>query len=177
MSTDLPLNRRQFLRRTAAGANGGITEARRLIEIAQRAGLILLSGGLTDPDLSLAASLALYGAHDWHCPAALNGPQFLNASILKQPFTVKDGELAVPTRAGETEGLAIFCDPKNRWHPAPWFTHDYGFFSPTPRWWLEQGSVEFVPGEKLHLRYRVLIHAGAPSGEQLLAEDPRWVVR
>jgi muconate cycloisomerase len=43
---------------------GGITEARRLIEIAQNAGLIFLGSGLTDPDLSLAASLAPYGAFD-----------------------------------------------------------------------------------------------------------------
>lgn len=81
------------------------------------------------------------------------------------------------TRDGETEGLAIFCDPKNRWHPAPWFTRDYGFLSPTPLYWLDAGFVEFAPGERVHLRYRVLIHAGAPSGDQLLAEYQRWVAR
>ena len=79
---------------------GGITEARRQIEIVQRAGLMFLGSGLTDPDLSLAASLALYGAYDLKYPAALNGPQFLSGSILKHPFEVKDGELAVPTGHG-----------------------------------------------------------------------------
>lgn len=79
---------------------GGLTEARRQIETVQRAGLKFLGSGLTDPDLSLAASLALYGAYDLQFPAALNGPQFLGASILKQPFVVKDGELAVPTGPG-----------------------------------------------------------------------------
>jgi L-alanine-DL-glutamate epimerase-like enolase superfamily enzyme len=79
---------------------GGLTEARRQIEIVQRAGLKFLGSGLCDPDLSLAASLALYGAYDLAYPAALNGPQFLDASILKDPFTVKDGELAVPTGPG-----------------------------------------------------------------------------
>jgi len=79
---------------------GGITEARRQIEIVQRAQLMFLGSGLTDPDLSLAASLALYGAYDLKYPAALNGPQFLSGSILKQPFEVKDGELAVPTGHG-----------------------------------------------------------------------------
>ena len=78
------------------------------------------------------------------------------------------------TRDGETEGLAIFCDPKNRWHPAPWFTRDYGFLSPTPMFWPENGFMEFTPGEKLHLRYRVLIHAGALPHEQLQAEHQRW---
>jgi L-alanine-DL-glutamate epimerase-like enolase superfamily enzyme len=79
---------------------GGITEARRQIEIVQGAGLMFLGSGLTDPDLSLAASLALYGAYDLKYPAALNGPQFLSGSILKRPFEVKDGELAVPTGPG-----------------------------------------------------------------------------
>ncbi len=79
---------------------GGITEARRQIEIVQRAGLMFLGSGLTDPDLSLAAALALYGAYDLKHPAALNGPQFLSGSILENPFEVKDGELAVPTGHG-----------------------------------------------------------------------------
>ncbi len=79
---------------------GGLTDARRQIEMLQRSGLMFLGSGLTDPDLSLAASLALYGAYDLKFPAALNAPQFLSGSILKQPFEVKDGELAVPTGAG-----------------------------------------------------------------------------
>lgn len=79
---------------------GGITEARRQIEIVQRDGLMFLGSGLTDPDLSLAASLALYGAYDLKYPAALNGPQFLSGSILKHPFEVKNGELTVPTGPG-----------------------------------------------------------------------------
>lgn len=79
---------------------GGITEARRQIEIVQRAGMKFLGSGLTDPDISLAASLVLYGAYNLKYPAALNGPQFLNGSILKHPFEVKGGELAVPTGHG-----------------------------------------------------------------------------
>ena len=79
---------------------GGITEARRQIETVQRAGLLFLGSGLTDPDLSLAASLALYGAYDLRHPAALNGPQYLGASILKKPLQVVNGELAVPQGPG-----------------------------------------------------------------------------
>jgi L-alanine-DL-glutamate epimerase-like enolase superfamily enzyme len=79
---------------------GGLTDARRQIEIVQRAGLMFLGSGLTDPDVSLAASLVLYGAYDLQHPAALNGPQFLGGSILKHPFVVKDGELKVPTGPG-----------------------------------------------------------------------------
>jgi L-alanine-DL-glutamate epimerase-like enolase superfamily enzyme len=50
--------------------------------------------------VSLAASLALFGAYDLKHPAALNGPQFLTSSILQHPFSVVDGELAVPAGAG-----------------------------------------------------------------------------
>ena len=79
---------------------GGITEARHQIEIVQRNGLKFLGSGLTDPDISLAASLVLYAAYDLKYPAALNGPQFLSGSILKHPFEVKNGELVVPTGHG-----------------------------------------------------------------------------
>jgi L-alanine-DL-glutamate epimerase-like enolase superfamily enzyme len=86
---------------------GGITEARRQIEIARDAGLLVLGSGLTDPDVSLAASLALYGAFDLKYPAALNGPQFLEGSVLRTPFTVTRGELAVP----KGPGLGVEVDP------------------------------------------------------------------
>lgn len=79
---------------------GGLTEARRQIEIVQKAGLMFLGSGLTDPDLSLAASLLLYGAYDLKYPAALNGPQYLNGTILKQPLQVEAGRLRVPTGMG-----------------------------------------------------------------------------
>jgi L-alanine-DL-glutamate epimerase-like enolase superfamily enzyme len=79
---------------------GGLTEARRLVEMALDAGLMFLGSGLTDPDLSLAASLALYGAYDLQFPAALNGPQFLSGTILHTPFEVQNGELTVPIGAG-----------------------------------------------------------------------------
>ena len=61
---------------------------------------MFLGSGLTDPDISLAASLALYGAYDLKYPAALNGPQFLNGTILRQPLEVKNGELGVDKGAG-----------------------------------------------------------------------------
>lgn len=79
---------------------GGLTEARRQIEMVLDRGLMFLGSGLTDPDVALAASLALYAAYDLKHPAALNGPQFLGASVLAQPLTVRDGELAPPAGAG-----------------------------------------------------------------------------
>ena len=59
------------------------------------------------------------------------------------------------------EGIAIMQHPSNRWYPSPWFTRDYGFMSPTPMYWSENGkTTDLKKGEKIALRYRVLIHKG-----------------
>ena len=69
-------------------------------------------------------------------------------------------------RYGKTEGIAILQHPSSEWFPAPWFTRDYGFFSPTPLNWPEDGvSTRFEKGRKVKLRYRILVH----SGDQLEA--------
>jgi len=62
-------------------------------------------------------------------------------------------------RQGDTEGIAILQHPGNRWFPAKWFTRDYGFFSPTPMFWLEGDRLELARGEKFTLRYRVVVHS------------------
>lgn len=68
-----------------------------------------------------------------------------------------------------TEGIAIMQHPSNKWYPSPWFTRDYGFMSPTPMYWPENGkTTELKKGEKINLRYRVLVHAGN-SGEANIA--------
>lgn len=65
------------------------------------------------------------------------------------------------TRMGKTEGIAILQHPSNAWYPAPWFTRDYGFFSPTPMYWPENGeNILLHKGQTIELRYRILIHAG-----------------
>lgn len=73
------------------------------------------------------------------------------------------------TRDGVTEGLAILQHPENRWHPAPWFTRNYGFFSPTPMYWLEEGRFELPKGERLTLRYRVAVHGGNAQDADIAA--------
>ncbi len=79
---------------------GSLAEARRQVQFLEQNGLIFLGSGLTDPDLSLSASLALFAAHGLKHAAALNGPQFLAASILKKPFVVTGGELTARTGFG-----------------------------------------------------------------------------
>jgi L-alanine-DL-glutamate epimerase-like enolase superfamily enzyme len=80
--------------------SGGLTEAQRILELVEKHGLMFLASGLTDPDLSLAASLALFGAYGLRYPAALNGPQYLAASILQEPLAVVEGAIAVPCGPG-----------------------------------------------------------------------------
>lgn len=64
-------------------------------------------------------------------------------------------------RMGKTEGMAIMQHPSNKWYPAPWFTRDYGFFSPTPMYWPENDkNIVLKKGEKVKLRYRVIVHQG-----------------
>ena len=64
-------------------------------------------------------------------------------------------------RQGLTEGMAIMQHPSNMWYPSPWFTRDYGFFSPTPMYWPENDeTTQFKKGDTLTLRYRVLVHSG-----------------
>jgi L-alanine-DL-glutamate epimerase-like enolase superfamily enzyme len=75
-------------------------DARRQVEIVQQAGLMFLGSGLTDPDVSLAASLQLFGAYQLQYPAALNGLQFLASSFLRNPFELRDGGLEVPAGVG-----------------------------------------------------------------------------
>ena len=75
---------------------GGLVAAKRQIEILVDAGLMWLGSGLTDPDISMAAALALYGAYGLTKPAALNGPQFLTTDVLAKPLDSKNGSVTVP---------------------------------------------------------------------------------
>ncbi len=78
------------------------------------------------------------------------------------------------TRATITEGLAILVHPSNPGFPPPWFTRDYGFFSPTPMFWPAKEATEFAKGDKLRLRYRVIVHGDNPAPGALQAEFDRW---
>lgn len=77
-------------------------------------------------------------------------------------------------RGGVTEGVAVLPHPQNRWSPPTWFTRDYGFFSPTPMFWLEGGELRLAKGEVVKLRYRVVVHADAPSPEVLEGMCRDW---
>lgn len=79
---------------------GGLMSNKRQIELIRENGLIWLGSGLCDPDISLAATLCLYGAYDLNKPAALNGPQFLTADILACPLKIDGDQIHVPNGPG-----------------------------------------------------------------------------
>lgn len=80
--------------------SGGIMPAKRQIEMLEDARLMFLGSGLTDPGISLAATLQLYGAFGYERPAALNGPQFMDTSVLVRPLEPEAGTLTVPSGPG-----------------------------------------------------------------------------
>lgn len=79
---------------------GGLLSAKRQIEMILSEGLMWVGSGLTDPDISMAAALGIYGAYHLEKPAALNGPQFLTADVLKQPLKVIGGKMEIPSGPG-----------------------------------------------------------------------------
>jgi L-alanine-DL-glutamate epimerase-like enolase superfamily enzyme len=79
---------------------GGLLSCKRQIELCLERRLMWLGSGLTDPDISLAASLGLYAAYGLSKPAALNGPQFLTADVLAKPLRIEHDQLYAPTGPG-----------------------------------------------------------------------------
>lgn len=78
-------------------------------------------------------------------------------------------------RGDKIEGLAILQNPSNKWFPSPWFTRDYGFFSPTPMYWPEDGkATELKKGDQIHLKYRVLVHSGTTETANIAAEFKKY---
>jgi hypothetical protein len=98
--------------------------------------------------------------------AVTNGGTMINAEGIKNE---KDGTFGKKSawmdffgkRGNAIEGIAILQHPSNPWYPSPWFTRDYGFMSPTPMEWPENGKSTFLKkGTVLNLKYRVLVHSG-----------------
>lgn len=80
--------------------SGGLTESRHILDYVENNGLLFFASGLTDPDLSLAASLLLFAAHGLERPAALNATQYLHGSILSSPIEICEDRAVVPIGPG-----------------------------------------------------------------------------
>lgn len=73
-----------------------------------------------------------------------------------------------------TEGIVIMNHPNNFGGNCPWFTRDYGHLSPSPLNFLKQPWT-LAKGEKLELRYRVVLFAGEPQSVGLNDIFRAWV--
>lgn len=108
-----------------------------------------------------------------------NGGTMINADGArgeKETFGQKSAWIDYSGKRGEAiEGLTIMQHPSNPWYPSPWFTRDYGFISPTPMYWPENGEETFLKkGTKLILKYRVIIHAGNHTDAKIAEEFTKY---
>lgn len=107
--------------------------------------------------------------------AVINGGTMVNSNGEigeKETFGKKAAWIDFYGKRGKNqEGMAILQHPTNDWYPSPWFTRDYGFFSPTPMYWPQNDKeTTLKKGQILKLRYRVLIHSG-DTNEAKIAEQ------
>ncbi len=78
-------------------------------------------------------------------------------------------------RGDKQEGIAIMQHPSNEWYPAPWFTRDYGFFSPTPMYWPQNDKeTSLKKGQTIKLKYRVLVHSGDTSAAKIAEQFEKY---
>lgn len=87
---------------------------------------------------------------------------------------------------GEVVGIAMFSHPDNFRHPTRWHTRTYGLLAANPFGEGEfpqddsqpkQGATRLAKGEKLSLRYRVLLHRGDSIEGRIAEAYERYVVR
>jgi L-alanine-DL-glutamate epimerase-like enolase superfamily enzyme len=80
---------------------GGLWNAKRIIELLKENDSALFASGLTDPELSLAASIHLFAWAGLDLPAALNGPQYLEGRGTRDAaFRAKGAAIRVPSGPG-----------------------------------------------------------------------------
>jgi len=78
-------------------------------------------------------------------------------------------------RGDKIEGMAIMQHPTNNWYPSPWFTRDYGFFSPTPMYWpADDKATVLKKGDTIKLKYRVLVHSGTNESAKIAEEFKKY---
>jgi hypothetical protein len=80
----------------------------------------------------------------------------------------------VGEKDGQKVGIAIFDHPANPRHPTRWHARDYGLFAANifgvrdfTGDKTQDGSMTVEPGKTVRFRYRVLIHAGDMSHDDL----------
>lgn len=80
---------------------GGLWNASRIATLLHDNGLLLYASGLTDPELSMAASAHFFGWAGLRLPAALNGPQYIaDRGTTDAAFRARGDLMPVPGGAG-----------------------------------------------------------------------------
>jgi muconate cycloisomerase len=88
---------------------GGLWPAARMVELLKQKGLYVFASGLTDPHVSLAASVHLFAWAGLEFPAALNGPQYLaDRGTSDAAFRAVRDRLRLP----EGPGLGVSMDAR-----------------------------------------------------------------
>jgi L-alanine-DL-glutamate epimerase-like enolase superfamily enzyme len=80
---------------------GGLWNATRIARLLQENGLLLFASGLTDPELSMAATAHFFAWAGLDLPAAVNGPQYLvDRGTMDPSFRPRGDSLQVPVGPG-----------------------------------------------------------------------------
>ena len=111
--------------------------------------------------------------------AVINGGTMINSNGEKgekETFGKKAAWIDFYGKRGDKqEGMAIMQHPSNEWYPAPWFTRDYGFFSPTPMYWPQNDKeTNLKKGQTITLKYRVLVHSGDTSTAKIAEQFEKY---
>jgi hypothetical protein len=111
--------------------------------------------------------------------AVINGGTMINSNGEKgekETFGKKAAWIDFYGKRGDKqEGMAIMQHPSNEWYPAPWFTRDYGFFSPTPMYWPQNDKETVLKkGQTIKLKYRVLVHSDDTSNAKIAEQFEKY---
>ena len=80
---------------------GGLWNATRIAQLLRENGLLLFASGLTDPELSMAATAHFFAWAGLELPAAVNGPQYLaDRGTMDPSFRPRGDSLHVPAGLG-----------------------------------------------------------------------------
>jgi hypothetical protein len=111
--------------------------------------------------------------------AVINGGTMINSNGEKgekETFGKKAAWIDFYGKRGDKqEGMAIMQHPSNEWYPAPWFTRDYVFFSPTPMYWPQNDKETVLKkGQTIKLKYRVLVHSGDTTNAKIAEQFEKY---
>ncbi len=165
------------------GAVSPVRDTRKITITAPSAGKILIDFDIVLEMLEdvtiLKTNHSLFSARTAADISVKFGGTMINAEGLKSEkdtFGKKSPWIDYYGKRGDgIEGIAIFQHPSNPWYPAPWFTRDYGFISPTPMYWPENGKdISLKKGTELILRYRVMVHSGDHNQADVAGEFGKY---